>query len=83
MKNLQEIRDELKMIRECHFVLSSVENDVKILVPSVFMRLTDRYFHTVIGVSKPVQRLYRGCYFICKSKECRRHEKKGKAVIIQ
>ena len=39
MKNLQEIRDELKMIRECHFVLSSAENDVKILVPSVFGRM--------------------------------------------
>lgn len=62
MKTLQEIRDELKMIREYHFALSSAGNDAEILVPNDIARLMESYFRAVKSAAKPVQRAYRGLY---------------------
>lgn len=62
MKSLQEIRDELKMIREYHFALSSAGNGAEILVPSDIARLMESYSCAVKDAPKPVQRAYRGLY---------------------
>lgn len=62
MKSLQEIRDELKMIREYHFALSSAGNGAEILVPSVIARLMESYSCMVKSAPKPVQRAYCGLY---------------------
>lgn len=62
MKSLQEIRDELKMIREYHFALSSAGNGAEILVPSDIKRLMESYSRAVKGASKPVRRAYQGLY---------------------
>ncbi len=58
MKNLQEIRAGLKMIREYHFAFRSAEKGVEILVPAGVKRLIDNYSRA----SKPVRRVYRGLY---------------------
>ena len=62
MKSLQEIRDELKMIREYYFALSSAGTGAEILVPSDIVRLMESYFRMVKDASKPVQRAYHGLY---------------------
>ena len=62
MKTLQEIREELKMIREYHFALSSAGNGAEILVPSDIARLMESCSRMVKGAPKPVQRAYRGLY---------------------
>lgn len=62
MKTLQEIRDELKMIREYYFALSSAANGAEILVPSDIARLMESCSRMVKGAPKPVQRAYRGLY---------------------
>lgn len=62
MKTLQEIRDELKMIREYHFALSSAGNGAEILVPNDIARLMESYSRRVKDAPKPVQRVYFGLY---------------------
>lgn len=62
MKNLQEIRDELKIIREYHFALSSAGKGVEILVPSDIKRFMESYSRAVKSAPKPVQRAYSGLY---------------------
>ena len=62
MKTLQEIRDELKMIREYYFALCSAGNGAEILVPNVIARLMESYSRAVKDAPKPVQRAYRGLY---------------------
>ncbi len=62
MKTLQEIRDELKTIREYHFALSSAGNGAEILVPSDIARLMERYSRMVKDATKPVRRVYCGLY---------------------
>ena len=62
MKTLQEIRDELKMIREYYFALSSAANGAEILVPNDIARLMESYSRMVKGAQKPVWRAYRGLF---------------------
>ena len=62
MKTLQEIRDELKMIREYHFALSSAGNGAEILVPNDIAWLMESYSCMVKDAPKPVQRAYHGLY---------------------
>ena len=62
MKTLQEIRDELKMIREYYFALSSAGNGAEILVPNDIAWLMESYYRMVKSASKPVQRAYQGLY---------------------
>ena len=62
MKTLQELRDELKMIREYYFALSSAANGAEILVPNDIARLMESYSRMVKGAQKPVWRAYRGMY---------------------
>lgn len=62
MKTLQKIRDELKMIREYHFALSSAANGAEILVPNDIARLMESYSRVVKDAPKPVLRAYRGLY---------------------
>ena len=62
MKNLQEIRAGLKMIREYHFAFRSAEKGVEILVPAGVKRLMDNYSRAIESASKPVRRVYRGLY---------------------
>jgi antitoxin component HigA of HigAB toxin-antitoxin module len=62
MKTLQEIRDELKMIREYHFALFSAGNGAEILVPNDIARLMESYSRAVQDAPKPVRRAYRGLY---------------------
>lgn len=62
MKNLQEIRAELKMIREYHFAFKSAEKGVEILVPTDVKRLIENYSRAVKSAPKPIQRAYRGLY---------------------
>ena len=54
MKTLQEIRDELKMIREYYFALCSAGNGAEILVPNVIARLMESLFRALKDASKPV-----------------------------
>ena len=53
MKNLQEIRAGLKMIREYHFAFRSAEKGVEILVPAGVKRLMDNYSRAIESASKP------------------------------
>ena len=62
MKNLQEIRAELKMFREYHFAFKSAEKGAEILVPDDIKRLMDNYSRAVKSAPKPIQRAYRGLY---------------------
>lgn len=62
MKNLQEIRAELKMIREYYFAFKSAEKGAEILVPDDIKRLMDNYSRAVKSAPKPIQRAYRGLY---------------------
>ena len=62
MKTLQELRDELKMIREYYFALSSVGKGLEILVPSDIKRLMESYSRMMKDAPKPVWRAYRGMY---------------------
>ncbi len=62
MKNLQEIRAELKIIREYHFALKTAEKGVEILVPNDIKRLMENYLLAVKSAPKPIQRAYRGLY---------------------
>lgn len=70
MKTLQEIRDELKMIREYHFALSLAGNGAEILVSNDIKRLMESYSRMVKDAPNPVQRAYQGLYEIgCTQKE--------------
>ena len=62
MKNLQEIRAGLKMIREYHFAFRSAEKGVEILVPADIKRFVENYFRAIESASKPLRRVYRGLY---------------------
>ena len=62
MKNLQEIRAELKLIREYNFALNSAEKGAEILVPEDIKRLMENYSLAVKRAPKPIQRAYRGLY---------------------
>ena len=62
MKNLQEIREELKLVREYHFALSSAEKGVEILVPEDIRRLMENQSLAVKRAPKPIQRAYSGLY---------------------
>ncbi len=62
MKNLQEIRAELKIIREYHFALKTAEKGVEILVPADVKWFMEHYSLAVKSAPKPVQRVYRGLY---------------------
>ncbi len=62
MKNLQEIREELKLVREYHFALKSAEKGAEILVPADIRQLMENYSLAVKSAPKPVQRVYRGLY---------------------
>ncbi len=62
MKNLQEIRAELKMIREYHLAFKSAEKGAEILVPDDIKRLMDNYSRAVKSAPKTIQRAYRGLY---------------------
>ena len=62
MKNLQEIREELKLVREYHFALKSAEKGAEILVPDDIKRLMEKCSRAVKSAPKPIQRAYRGLY---------------------
>ncbi len=62
MKNLQEIREELKLVREYNFALQSAEKGAEIMIPSEIKALLKRYADAVKGAPKPVQRVYSGLY---------------------
>ncbi len=62
MKNLQEIREELKLVREYNFALRSAEKGAKIIIPSEIKALLERYVDAVKDAPKPVQRAYSGLY---------------------
>ncbi len=62
MKSLQEIREELKIIRKYNFALNSVEKGAEILIPDDIRRLMEKYSLAVKSASKPVQRAYHGLY---------------------
>ncbi len=62
MKNLQEIREELKLVREYNFALRSAEKGAEVIIPNEVKALLDSYAFVVKGAPKPVQRAYRGLY---------------------
>jgi len=62
MKNLQEIREELKLVREYNFALQSAEKGAEVVIPSEIKALLERYVVAVKGAPKPVQRAYSGLY---------------------
>ncbi len=62
MKNLQEIREELKLVREYNFALRSAEKGAEIIIPAEIKELLEYYAQVVKGAPKPVQRAYQGLY---------------------
>ncbi len=62
MKNLQEIREELKLVREYNFAFRSAEKGAEVIIPVEIKELLERYAQAVKGAPKPVQRAYRGLY---------------------
>lgn len=62
MKNLQTIREELKLVREYNFALRSAEKGAQVMIPPEMKALMRKYAHAVQGAPKPVQRVYSGLY---------------------
>ena len=62
MKDLQEIREELKIIREYNFALHSAERGAQVLIPREIKMRMEQYALALKGAPKPVQRVYSGLY---------------------
>lgn len=62
MKDLQEIREELKIIREYNFALHSAEKGAQVLIPHEIKIRMEQYALAIKGAPKPVQRAYNGLY---------------------
>ena len=62
MKDLQELREELKIIREYNFALHSAERGAQVLIPREIKGRMEQYALALKSAPKPVQRAYSGLY---------------------
>lgn len=62
MKNLQEIREELKLVREYYSAFRSADIGAVVFIPQEIQERIKYYSRALKDAPKPVQRAYGGLY---------------------